>query len=1252
MKGILKMDKTNQIERAIGELDGEQFQTFANEYISKKYDPKRMVEYGSQPGTNKVRNGDPDTYIDWEDGTYTLIMLTTTQNGLLEKLRKDISDCLNRGKVNIERGKIKEIICIYTSSRISVENSENLKALASEIKITLIDLNVMARDLNNKYPKLAYDFFQISVDTGQILSIRDFVEKYDAIKMSAPLSLDFLHRSAELTELRRAIVNHEFTLITGPAGVGKTRIALEACKYYKDEGYIIYCIKNNGESLVEDIRDVFTKDGKYILFIDDINMTKSLQYVFDSISNLPSSIQVNVVATARNYVVAGIIDVIDKYFEISFFNLSNFKDKELTDILIEDLEIKDSQYLDRIIEISKGNARLAILAGISVKKGGYASIQNAIDIFRNYYTQVFKTEKLNIKMIETLFIVAFFSRLSMETDKQYRIETLLSFFELSHVDFINNCKLLNASELVDIYEGNVVKLSNQNFGDYILEYVLIEEKYITVERLLDLTFSGEMDRNVYAINTLNNIFSSEQMEEYISTEINNSWNKASEDLENRYLKTFYMLNEAKALLFVKRYIDKLGKVKMDLSQVDFVSEQSTSLSKLSFTEYMVYATQNKIKKEEKQLVFDVLAGFKNLSRKDHALKLIIKILEKRPDWAHDIYKLLVDHYCFDQFSPEKKFINEIELVDMLSNAAYSQKDTNLMWLMVQVFRSLLHCNFDCILPMDNKRTVQSIQYKILLTPEIKELRLKIWNTLIQLYDKYNEFHQTIESILIENFGTGLTKKEFKNIYLFDLTYIKQLIDKWKTYDFSRCQILFKISELAFFEGIDNEYFISKYIINKDFSLYLMISGQTEEKRPIHGRTAERKNRISNIISGYTQQDFRYLFLRCKEWEQYSFVISVSLSIGITTIFEIIQDDPFFEEIMSEYIRSGTPCDDPSLISNVLSLALKRKNFDELVAILNEITNGRKHFWIGILWELLPEQEITRRRTEQFIDSFKVALESGQPFIPDVRNLKKFNKFNKSMSSVIGSLMLNVDDLQKKGWVDSFLAYRTDLIDYFKDNIEVLEKLYLNVSDTMYLWINLGMDILEVDSNFWDSFLGKLLTMDLYNIDKTALLRLWLLADHDEYVDYLFNQKREIFNTDLVEALFNSSTDKKIAKRQNCWIKNFISKNSFDKRLMIRLFTLICNKFGDERIEFYKCLFGYSKNIDLILSLPLFPSHYSINGSEIPLIDKKIVFLKKLIINIEDIDLLEFEENLQEILDQQKKHRKKVKIMEALEFEYF
>ncbi|MEL1196380.1 hypothetical protein AADX85_15035, partial [Staphylococcus epidermidis] len=86
--------------------------------------------------------------------------------------------------------------------------------------------------------------------------------------------------------------------------------------------------------------------------------------------------------------------------------------------------------------------------------------------------------------------------------------------------------------------------------------------------------------------------------------------------------------------------------------------------------------------------------------------------------------------------------------------------------------------------------------------------------------------------------------------------------------------------------------------------------------------------------------------------------------------------------------------------------------------------------------------------------------------PDVRNLKKFNKFNKSMSSVIGSLMLNVDDLQKKGWVDSFLAYRTDLIDYFKDNIEVLKKLYLNVSDTMYLWINLGMDILEVDSNFW------------------------------------------------------------------------------------------------------------------------------------------------------------------------------------------
>lgn len=75
-----------------------------------------------------------------------------------------------------------------------------------------------------EYPKLAKDFFGISVDTGQILSTADFVQLCDANAMSAPLSTEFLFREEELKSAKEKLCQSNVLVLTGPAGGSKDKI--------------------------------------------------------------------------------------------------------------------------------------------------------------------------------------------------------------------------------------------------------------------------------------------------------------------------------------------------------------------------------------------------------------------------------------------------------------------------------------------------------------------------------------------------------------------------------------------------------------------------------------------------------------------------------------------------------------------------------------------------------------------------------------------------------------------------------------------------------------------------------------------------------------------------------------------------------------------------------------------------------------------------------------------------------------------
>ena len=224
------MSKLTDIKRKIDQLDGGAFQNLCDAYLT--YQGYRDgYSLGMKTGTNKTALGSPDTYFLTADKRYVFVMYTTQQTSFMEKAIEDIDKCFDAEKTGISADDVAEIIYCHTYDRLRPGDDHNLRKYCEErgAVLTLIGLDKLGNDIFCKYPVLAKDFLEISVDSGQILPLDIFVEKHDANKMSAPLGTEFLLRDEELEKAKTALYSNDVLLIAGPAGVGKTRFALELC---------------------------------------------------------------------------------------------------------------------------------------------------------------------------------------------------------------------------------------------------------------------------------------------------------------------------------------------------------------------------------------------------------------------------------------------------------------------------------------------------------------------------------------------------------------------------------------------------------------------------------------------------------------------------------------------------------------------------------------------------------------------------------------------------------------------------------------------------------------------------------------------------------------------------------------------------------------------------------------------------------------------------------------------------------------
>ena len=190
-------------------------------------------------------------------------------------------------------------------------------------------------DLLEKYPSITKDYLGVEVDTGQIVPLDEFVSLYERNKLATTLQTEFHFRVDEKDTLLSLIQDNNLIIISGKAGVGKSRIAIECYRQYLKENntYKAYCIFNRGIDLFEDIKSYFSDSGDFLIFVDDANRISGFQYIVQLLQTKRSDQNFKIIVTVRDYALDKIREICQPVACDAEIAIDPFSDEEIKKFL-------------------------------------------------------------------------------------------------------------------------------------------------------------------------------------------------------------------------------------------------------------------------------------------------------------------------------------------------------------------------------------------------------------------------------------------------------------------------------------------------------------------------------------------------------------------------------------------------------------------------------------------------------------------------------------------------------------------------------------------------------------------------------------------------------------------------------------------------------------------------------------------------------------------------------------------------------
>jgi hypothetical protein len=958
------MSKLTLIEKELHSINPAGFQRLCDSYL-KKRGYKHINPLGLLIGVDKVVKGTPDTLIPRLDGKYDFVEYSTQQQGLASKFAGDIANCFDESKTGIPINRIGEIILCH-NARLTSEEEYALReeCLSRGVSISIYGPETIAQDLYQNYPRLARDFLGVEVDTGQIVSTDDFIVTYNKRSFSTRLDTLFKFREEELNQVARTLADKDLALVTGRPGIGKTRFALECCARYVEEhpDAKVFCIFNKGADLFEDLRVYFSEPGHFLIFVDDANrLSRShFEYALQLLHDQRQDQKIRIIATVRDYALASVERVAKPFGGGQAIELVQFTDDQIKELVRDNSAILNPIYLDRIAEIAQGNPRLAMMAAqVAERENNLQSIADVSALYDEYFASI--RDELddlnNTSLILVAGIIAFFRVIDGSNSEM--MATITDTFKIDADAFWQSAQRLHDLEVVDIYDKEIVKITDQVLSTYLFYLAAFRERALDLGILLERLFPAFRYRFIDALNPVLNAFDSEAITHALRPHVDRAYHITQQRCDEQgllhLLDAFWFVKPTDTLIYLREKIDA-----MDL--------QAVPLSSLTFT------ISNNLPPSPS--ILGILDNFRggNKTEVNAALSLTLDYLEKRPAELPIVLRMLLESYGMSHYSHFNEFLVERDMADQVWNRAQDGKNELFSRVFLTIAEPLLHTHFQTS-RSKGSNAITIFDFDIPASKTLLEFRKKIWQRTLSLYSSPRLLERVLGVIAKHSCSGYLVANP--EIIASDshqiLAFFESNLDPSI---YSHCVVVQQYFDLLDRVGLEPKQDFRERFTNETYKLSELVLVDRRERGELGWREYETKQRerLAEYTGCFDEVGFAEFFERCAEIigtadaRQYEYEVQSSV---VKTLLDLADRDcDLFVRVLQNYLQSG----------NVLNLApwnmaqklIQHCGNERAYDILCSANYEHRTSWLFAYFMALPEDAVTYERLQQLYHLYESA----------------------------------------------------------------------------------------------------------------------------------------------------------------------------------------------------------------------------------------------------------------------------------------
>lgn len=1217
----------SRIEKALISCNEDRFATITRAYLAYRY--KLTLSTGTAIGQEKSKAGVPDNLIPVRNGFYIFCEITTQEKQLVDKLEKDIESCFKQQIIAIS--KIVKILLIC-NRKITPSILETLQSKKNEydlrIELEVIGIDSFADEIFKDYPSLCR-LLEIPIDTSQILEVQDFVEMQEKSRFSTSLKNKFFHRDNELAESQEIFEKDNFIVVTGQAGVGKTRFAIELAERFiaKNNDYYIKILTNNGNlDIWNDLKSYILTDNKYVLILDDANKLKSnLEQVLNFVKSKKQS-DLKIIITARKYALPGILKFINATQTIELKKLSL---DELVDVLsTQEFNISEN-YIKRIFSISKGNPRLSIMAANAALNGSLEMIHSAYQIHEQYFNSLSQVNllKANRLLLKVAGILSLFGKISILDE--VKLGKICDLFELCKEDLLIQLELLFNAEIADKYEG-VYKISDQILGEYNFYLAFIKNKEIPFIKLLDFNHSNPNFKLIDYLTPIINNYGFEYIKALIIDDIKLKWKEIKKSAigECRFLSDFSFYLPTESMIYLRSRIQECDFCSLD--ELDFITHNESH--HLGYDDEIL------------DLLIKLLYNPKNL---DITIELLLSYGISNQLVFSKLIKILTESTVYNDSS----FGSKYELQTKLFNILYLKVNENEMLysrLILLIAPKYLVCFYET--HSYNGNTITLRDKTIALTTEMIEFRKKLWNFVFQTYTQEG---------LRKNFFIFFAswKYSLRHNVPDILEYDKSILIKSFKKHFITCGAFETHLVNRYVSILDNMKLSYPSSIKTDFQ-----SVEYDEWCKISSEDLVNEKYLEQFFNGYNIQHFKELIQlinriyhssicgNFKGW--YNLQSSLSLLLMWLENKDFVQFMSVFKEVLK--------CD-----------FHKELNLGRVIG--NIKYNEKK---AALMRSFLLKNSTAGSFYANFILSLKGNLFREEDYYNYLKCIKQSNNNNFSyLENVIPKLIgLKLDEVKQLEEIIDFLFKRTKALerffidphffkfisiahkDVFDRKFKQLITIYLR--HEVYNRHDYSLEIMLVFLESKSSFIHDILNYkfgDSYFISKTDLLEckyqnLWKAKDYKyiikEFILYVAKSESSVFtNTpSVICEIFvgNNNGEKEM-------LFSLIEEYKSNPIIVKCVFNIVVVKYPELRFDFLILIISNDCPITLFIELDFYTNSATYSGSRIPRLNVAIDELGKYIDYLEGLVEVKFLEHVEILEDKIRYLQKDIEYEKRSEF---